>query len=106
MKHLKKFNENTSFDIDYALLKVKEQYSESEVCQMFDDEVLEWVDDNWEDEYESEYDWYVDHNNGEAQDTIITQMINWFKSKYNQDMTIDEYSNLFDSIKNEYDCLK
>jgi hypothetical protein len=72
---------------------------------MFDEEVLEWVDSDWQDDYESEYDWYVDHNNGEAQDSVITQIINWFKKEFNKTLNIDEHSELFDAIKSEYDCL-
>jgi hypothetical protein len=72
MKHLKlyeNFNDIKSKVIDY----LKSKWSEEKVDELFDEEVVggNWVDDDWEDEYESEYDWYVDHNNGEAEDVII-----------------------------------
>lgn len=93
------------FDLDFAIAKIKDHFDEDKVIGMFDDEVLEWVDSDWEDEYESEYDWYVDHNNGEAQDSVITQIINWYKKEFNKTLSIDEHSELFDAIKSEYDCL-
>ena len=93
------------FDLQFAMAKIKDHFDEDKVIGMFDDEVLEWVDSDWEDEYESEYDWYVDHNNGEAQDSVITQIINWYKKEFNKTLSIDEHSELFDAIKSEYDCL-
>ena len=92
-------------DLQFAMAKIKDHFDEDKVIGMFDDEVLEWVDSDWEDEYESEYDWYVDHNNGEAQDSVITQIINWYKKEFNKTLNTDEHSELFDAIKSEYDCL-
>ena len=110
MKYLVRFNESESpkFDVDFAMSKIKEHFSEDEVISSFDDEVLNWVDDDWNNdgEYDGEYDWYVDHNNGEAQDVIITNIINWFKKEFNMSLSIEEYSELHDAIKQEYDCLR
>lgn len=104
MKYLRKFNESeeNEFDITFAMSKIKEQYSEEKVAEMFDNEILEWVDPDWEDEYESEYDWYMDHNNGEAQDVIIEQIINWYRSEYKKELSDNEYLELFDEIKSHY----
>lgn len=94
-----------NFDLQFAMAKIKDYFDEDKVVQMFDEEVLEWVDSDWQDDYESEYDWYVDHNNGEAQDSVITQIINWYKKEFDKNLSIDEHSELFDAIKSEYDCL-
>ena len=104
MKYLRKFNESeeNDFDLEFAMSKIKEKYSKEEVVEMFDNEILEWVDPDWEDEYESEYDWYVDHNNGEAQDVVIEQIINWYKKEYNKELSIDEYSELYNELKSHY----
>jgi hypothetical protein len=103
MKYLKKYNENSEeFDVTFAMSKIKEKYSEQEVAEMFDEEILNWVDPNWEEDYESEYDWYIYHNNDEAQDVVIEQIINWYKKEYNKELSTDEYSELFDEIKSHY----
>jgi len=108
MKYLnkyKKFNESESseeFDLDFAMSKIKEKYSEMDVAEMFDQELLEWVDPDWEEEYESEYDWYMDHNNSEAQDVVIESIINWYKKEFNKKISSDDYSQLFDEIKSNY----
>ena len=106
MKYLKKIFENDSkFDIDFAITKIKEHFSEESVCSMFDEEILEWVDSDWADDYDSEYDWYIDHNNGEAQDVVIESICSWFKNQFSQNMTTDEKCDLVELIKDEYSCL-
>jgi hypothetical protein len=103
MKYLKKFNEDKEeFDINLAMSKIKGQYSQEKVDEMFDEELLEWVDDSWEEDYESEYDWYVDHNNGEAQDVVIESIISWYKKEFSKEISKDDYSELFDEIKSNY----
>lgn len=90
------------FDLDLAITRIKEEYSDNEVASRYDLEIMEWVDPDWEEDYESEYDWYIDHNNGEAQDVVIGEMISWYKRTYDKDMSDDDYSELFDEIKSEY----
>ena len=97
--------DKNDFDLDFAMAKIKEQFDEDKVIGMFDEEVLGWVDSDWQDDYESEYDWYVDHNNGEAQDSVISQIIRWFETTYNQSLLSDDIVALTDAIKEEYDTL-
>jgi hypothetical protein len=108
MKYLRKYNENESsseFDLDFAMAKIREHFSEDKVINMFDNEVMEWIDSDWADDYDNEYDWYVDHNNGEAQDVVIDSLLNWFKKEYNKKLNIDQHCDLHDAIKEEYMCL-
>lgn len=90
------------FDLDLAITRVKEEYSDDEVAARYDNEIMEWVEPDCEDDYECEYDWYIDHNNGEAQDVVIGEMIDWYKRTYDKDISDDDYSELFDEIKSEY----
>jgi len=90
------------FDLNLAITRIKEEYSDNEVASRYDLEIMEWVDPDWEEDYDSEYDWYIDHNNGEAQDVVIGEMISWYKSTYDKDMSDDDYTELFDEIKSEY----
>jgi hypothetical protein len=94
-----------NFDLQFAMAKIKDYFDEDKVIRIFDEEVLEWVDSDWQDDYESEYDWYMNHNNGEAQDSVINQIIHWYKKKFDKRLNIDEHSELFNAIKSEYDCL-
>jgi hypothetical protein len=47
----------------------------------------------WLDDYESEYDWYIDHSNEEAQDVVISELISWYEiyKKASINMNITNY---------------
>ncbi len=109
MKYLRRYNEDVSeleFDLDFSIAKIREHFPEDTVIDMFDNEVLEWVDSDWADESESEYDWYMDHNNGEAQDVVIDTLLNWFTSEFKKKLNMDQHCELYDAIKEEYDFLR
>ncbi len=57
--------------IDYF----NEHYPTDVVDGLLDQEIIEWVDDGWEDGYESEYDYYIDHNSGEAEAAVRNMLI-------------------------------
>jgi hypothetical protein len=108
MKHIKGykiFENSQEFNIDFVMAKIKENFSEEKVADMFDNEMMNWIDSDWESEYETEYDWYMSHNNGEAQDVVIEEIIDWTKLTYKMELKGDQYSLLFDSIKQNYDTL-
>ena len=107
MKHIKRykvFEGVDTFNIDDAMSSIRNAYSQDAVESAFDNEVINWVDDDWSDDFDSEYDWYIDHNNGEAQDVVIDDIIKWYKS---QDINLDvmDEIELIDAIKQEYSCL-
>lgn len=47
-------------------------FNETRIQEMIDEEIPNWVDQDWEDDgdYNSEEEWYEDHNNREAQDEV------------------------------------
>ena len=63
------------FTADEIFKLIEEKFSGDDIVEMFDDEVLNWVDSDWEDEYDSEYDWYIDHNNKEAEDVVFDNLL-------------------------------
>jgi hypothetical protein len=103
MRHIKKFNENKEvYNLKYALDKIVEKFPESDVAEMVDMEIVNYVESDWSDYYETEYDWYQDHGNGEAEDVVIYNIIGWFKNTYNVELTQEQSSELYDSIKEIY----
>jgi len=86
--------------------KIKETNSEMDVCMSFDNEMLNWIDGDWKDdgEYDSEFDWYIDHNNGEAQDEVAKGLIEEIVPKLESEDT-DLYCEVFDLVKEEYTAL-
>ena len=57
---------------------IKNEYSEGEVIQMIDEEITSgnWVDEDWDEggEYASEYEWYQEFGNGEAEDVVSSSI--------------------------------
>jgi len=104
MRHIKFYNEsNTEFNLDFAISKIREEFSEDRVVKMFDDEWPNWVDDNWdESEYDSDLEWYQEHNNEEAQDVVYEEIISWFCKKFNKIISDKDRELLYNAIKNEY----
>lgn len=102
MRYIKTFENLDQFNFDLAMTRIKEKYSEDEVTSKLDEEIFNWINDGWEEDYDSEYEWYTEHNNGEAEEVVIDEIINWYKNTYNKDISDDDYSILFDKIKSEY----
>jgi hypothetical protein len=69
-------------DKDFLLEYLSEKFSEISIAKAIDEEILEWVDDEWSDEYDSEYEWYIDHNAGEAENVVVTTMVNSVKNEH------------------------
>lgn len=110
MKHLKKFNEGQKTIISFEDAKqwIKYNYTQDQVVDMFDEEIINWVDrEQMEDEgIESEYDWYIDYGRGEAEQEIIDSILKSLSDKF--DLGFDLFSDdtdLFQFLKDEYDCL-
>lgn len=107
MKHLKTFkvfeNEST-FNVEEAMKKIKEKFDEMQVAEMFDEEVVGggWVDDDWEEEYDSEYDWYINYGNGEAEGVVVDDITNWYESEYGKVEDTDDRIELQRAIAEEY----
>ena len=94
MRYLRKYNENT-FDKHHAVVKIKEQFTEETVSEMFADEVKEWVEEG-------------DYNavsNGEAEDIIIHQLISWYKKEFNKQLEEQQETQLENALKQEYKTL-
>ncbi len=94
MKYLRNYNEN--IDTDFAIVKIREHFSEEEVDSMVKKEISEWVDDE---------DFYTTNGNGEAEEVVIQEMINWFKREFSKQIEEDEFAALEDEIRAAYQVL-
>lgn len=113
MKHIKKFNENTKEKISFEDAKkwIKENYDEDKVIGMLDEEISSgnWVDrEQMEDEgFDSEFDYYQEYNNGEAESAVVDDILNDIKSKFELDFNeIGDGTDIYDFLKDEYNCLQ
>ena len=96
MKHLRKYNESASLDIDFAIVKIREHFSEEEVVEMVSKEIAEWSDDD---------EFYSNNGNGEAEEVVIQEMINWFKREFSKQIEESDFAALEDEIKATYQVL-
>ena len=99
MKYLKKYNENQEQqDPEFAITKIKEEYSQDKVQNMLDKEIKQWIPD------EEDPDFYSTSGNGEAEDVIINQMIGWFDKKY-YSLSDENFEKVKQLILKEYEFL-
>jgi hypothetical protein len=95
MKYLKKYNESAGLDIDFAIVKIREHFSESDVVEMLKKEISEWSDDEF----------YSSNGNGEAEEVVIHEMIGWFKKEFSKQLEELDFATLEDEIKSTYQAL-
>ena len=95
MKYLRKY-ENLGFDTDFAIVKIREHFSEEEVAGMVNREIAEWSDDE---------EFYSNNGNGEAEEVVIQEMINWFKREFSKQIEESDFAILEDEIRANYDSL-
>ena len=96
MKHLRKYNESAQLDIDFAIVKIREHFSEEKVAEMVSKEISEWSDDD---------EFYSNNGNGEAEEVVIQEMINWFKREFSKQIEEGDFAALEDEIRASYDSL-
>ena len=100
MRYLRKYNENiNTFDLDFAIAKIKEYFTFDKVKQMLDKEVLEWTPEDEDGSY------YTEHSNGEAEDAIITHIIDWYSSKYPSGYSDENEEVLREAIQKTFNFL-
>ena len=84
IKTFKIFENESTFNVEEAMNKIRDEYTEMDVANILDEETTGggWIDDDWEEEgYDSEYDWYMDYGRGEAEDVVVDSIIDWYESK-------------------------
>jgi hypothetical protein len=97
-----KINETVNHDIVEDLMqKIRDRYTEEEIHSMIDEQMMDYIDEDWSEdgEYESEYEWYLEHGRNAAEYDILQQIIN---SVSTGDISIDDNSEIFNQIADEY----
>lgn len=99
MTHIKKFNESIQeFNLDFAISKIKENFSNDRVQEMFSEEWPNWVDD----EYSDDLSWYMENSNAEAEEIVYERIIDWFRKKFIENLSTKDENLLLDTIKKIY----
>ena len=74
---------------------------EIDIYELFDNEILEWTEDDWQEDWESEYDHYIDIGNGEAEDVIFSKIVSDCEIFFNIKLNENELDMLREKIKDE-----
>jgi hypothetical protein len=93
----------TDFDADFAVAKIKHFYSDYDVKNMVDDEIVNWVDEEQiGDKYEDAIDWYYSNGSGAVEEVVIDQLIDWYEKEFQKELTEEQRKQLSDRIIKEY----
>ncbi len=84
--------------------KIISENEESAILERVDDQRSEYIDSDWDanGDYDDEYEWYIDHCNGEAEDDILNAVLKQFETKYGLAIAADDYLHIFDQLKSEW----
>ncbi len=94
--------------IEEIVAQIYEDNLEDNVAEALDEEITNWVDQGWENDYESEYEWYSDCGTGEAEDVIIRNMIaSWAYGPFGKgkELSTENYLKVYEGIKDKYEIL-
>lgn len=65
----------------------KQSYSGDKLRDQYDNLVLDFIEDNWEEDgFDTEHEWYSEFNNGEAYDALIQSLESELKATLSPDI--------------------
>jgi len=84
---------------------INANYNEMKVARMLDDEIQNWLDDDWEEdgEFEDEFEWYNEYGGGEAEDAIVEEIISNAKRALKIQLPSKEHVKVDYWIRDKYD---
>lgn len=111
----------SEFDVDFAIAKIKHFYSEYDVKNIFDDEIVNWVDeDEIPDKYENVWDWFYEKtfaDNPEREklyakqrevaiavsEITVDRLIDWYEKEFNMELSEEQREELSKRIIKAYE---
>lgn len=95
MIYLRKFNENSEYDLAFAISKITNAFNEEAVDKMLRAEILNWSDS---------LDAYKHLNNNEAEDVVLCRLIDWYENEYGN-LTKEQREEIYTALKEIYQHL-
>ena len=82
---------------------VKENWSEDELVEALDEEIMEWVDaDTVEEEFDGDtYECYCETGRGEAESAIFQNLIGQLRREFGSDLTEEDKDSVYDWLRDE-----
>jgi hypothetical protein len=91
----------TNEDIAKDILKNNDEDS---VLDAVSESIYDYIDSDWEDEYEDIHEAYGETGRGEAESQILHQIIEGWQKETDTNLSIDNFCEVFDILKEEW-CL-
>jgi hypothetical protein len=80
------FNKFSSINENENMDEILSKWTEDKVLELLDECILDYVDSDWEDEYDSEYEAYVETGRGEAENDVIMQILKSVGLGYDEEL--------------------
>ena len=79
------------------------KHTEADLARSKDDAVLDYLSSDWEDDgFDDEFDWYDEFGRGEAEDDVVTMILDDVQKHFKIDLSPDDYSEFSEWIREEY----
>jgi len=85
---------NKEINKEVIVAYLNDNWNENDLTSQLDNEIMNWVEDDWKENHDSEYDWYVDFGNGEAEDVIRQEIYEEVLKEF--DISLNEYSEIIE----------
>ena len=79
---------------------IKGLYTEKQIDEMISEGVYDYLDDDWDENYESEHEWYRDFGSGEVETSIFDGIIKKVDNEFDlpDDWYLKDHIDDFDDI--------
>jgi hypothetical protein len=85
---------------------ITKKYKEIDIARLLDDEVLNWIDSDWEEEgFDDEHEWYNEYGRGEAEDVVMEELTNEAKKATKLDLNHVDESEFKSWLQGKYSFL-
>lgn len=84
-----------SIDVEEMFKQITEANSEDHVLERVDEAIPEYLHDGWEEDFDSEYDAYVETGNGEAESQVLRELMGDLPD-------CEHWHELYDKLKEHY----
>ena len=88
--------------VEVVIRDVLNKYSEDTIRRMVDELIPEYLSSDWEEDFNDEYDAYIETGNVEAEAAILTQVINENLRATSTELSTDEWCVVYDELKEEW----
>jgi hypothetical protein len=79
------------------------KYDEADIYEMIDEAIPEFIDSDWEDDFDSEYDAYVETGRNEAENQVVSGIVQEALEDLDIELSTDEEIELFEMLQDEWD---